>query len=209
MKLRFFRPPFPARLFYPDALFRIDTPEKVVYLTFDDGPTANSTERILEILSRYHIRALFFCTGRSAQENPGLLDQIRSSGHAIGNHGYLHLDGFKCSVKEYVRNAETSLLVTYTTLFRPPYGRMRLLQYRELKRRFKIYLWDLMVYDFDGEFGSGRSLKILKNLVRPGSVIVFHDHSTSTVHEFLEEFILFCFENDYRFGFLPVAANKN
>ncbi len=208
MKLRFFRPLFPARLLYPGALFRVNTSENVIYLTFDDGPAINSTARILKVLTKYNIRALFFCTGRSAQENPDLLDQIRSSGHIIGHHGYLHLDGLRCTVKKYVRNAETSLLVTSATLFRPPYGRMRLLQYREIKRKFKIFLWDLMVYDFDREFGSARSLKVLKERIRPGSVVVFHDNSRSTVHDFLEEFILFCFENNYRFELPPLSGKR-
>ena len=207
MKLRFFRPPFPARLLYPDALFRVKTTEKIICLTFDDGPAINSTTRILEILSKYNVRAAFFCTGRSAQENPLLVDQIRSSGHIIGNHGYLHLDGFRSTVKKYVRNAETSLLVTSATLFRPPYGRMRLLQYQLMKRKFKIFLWDLMAYDFDSEFGPERSLRVLKEKIRPGSVIVLHDHASSTVHEFLEEFILYCFENHYRFELPPSSGS--
>lgn len=199
MKIRFFRPFFPARILYPDALFRIRTTEKVVCLTFDDGPHPGSTGRILDTLARYGLKAAFFCTGRSAQEYPDLIKRIREEGHLVGNHGYLHLDGFRRTVRSYILNAETSLMVTSGTLFRPPYGRMRLLQYSGIKKKFRIIMWDLMAYDFDRDFGSERSLEMLKKNVRPGSIVTMHDQPQSTVHEFLERFILFCLRNDYRF----------
>lgn len=204
MKIRFFRPFFAARLFYPDALFRFRTTEKVICFTFDDGPHPESTGRILEILDRYSLKAVFFCSGRSAQEYPDLIRRIRTEGHLVGNHGYLHLDGFRRTVRSYILNAETSLMVTSGTLFRPPYGRMRLLQYNGLRKKFRIIMWDLMAYDFDREFGSERSLEMLKKKIRPGSIVTMHDHPDSTVHDFLERFIQFCLGDGYRIEISPL-----
>ena len=208
MKLRFFRPFFLARILYPGALFRVKTIENVLYLTFDDGPDPDSTGRIMDTLGKYGIKAIFFCTGKSAQLYPEMVSLIRSEGHIVGNHGYLHLDGFKRTVNSYLLNAEASLMVTSGTLFRPPYGRMRLLQYRKLRKKFRIIMWDLMAYDFDRSFGSRRSLEMMKKKVRPGSIIVMHDHPQSTVHDFLDEFIQFCIANNFSFNIPPLQGRK-
>ena len=194
MKVRLFRFPCLVRILYPYAIFRVKTSGREIFLTFDDGPAAGSTEKILDILLAFKVRAVFFCTGQAAQENPHLINRIRSSGHIVGNHGYLHLNGFRCTSEKYLKNAETSSPVTSGVIFRPPYGRMNLRQYRMIKRKFRIIFWDLMPYDFDASFGPAKSLNILKKKIRPGSVIVLHDNPGSTVHDFLSEFIQYCLE---------------
>ena len=76
--MRLFRPGFFAGWLYPEALFRIKTAEKILYLTFDDGPDPDSTPRLLDILEKYNIKALFFCDGRAAEKYPDLINLIRS-----------------------------------------------------------------------------------------------------------------------------------
>jgi peptidoglycan/xylan/chitin deacetylase (PgdA/CDA1 family) len=187
--MRLFRPwPFSAIL-YPSALFRIRTGERTACLTFDDGPDPSSTPALLGILDKYNVRAVFFCSGAAAAKHPELTAGIRSAGHLIGNHGYRHLDGWKTPAGIYINNVREADDLTSDKYFRPPFGRMTLRQYRELGRKYKIILWDVMVYDFDPAFGADRSLKLLKSKIRPGSVIVLHDSPGTSCISFLEEFL--------------------
>ena len=132
--MRFFRPCFVAGWIYPEALFRIKTTEKLLYLTFDDGPDPESTPVLLEILEKHNIKVIFFCNGRAAEKYPELIGQIKSQGHLIGNHGYNHLDGWRTSTEKYIADVENAAGFTSSDLFRPPYGRLSLGQYRKLKR---------------------------------------------------------------------------
>lgn len=201
--MRLFRPGFLAVKLFPEILFREKTTEKVIYLTFDDGPDVISTVPLLEILSKHKIKAIFFCTGKAASENPELVSRIKSEGHIVGNHGFNHLNGFLTSKRKYLTDIENAAEFTSGTLFRPPYGRLKINQYLSIKRSFKIIMWDIMPYDFDRDFGSERSLSVLKRKIRPGSIIVLHNNSESTLLEFIDIFIEFAFGKGYRFD-IPV-----
>jgi peptidoglycan/xylan/chitin deacetylase (PgdA/CDA1 family) len=205
--MRLFRARFIDSCFLSSACFRIKTTEKVLCLTFDDGPDGGSTLSLLNIIERYNIKAIFFCNGNSAKKYPELMERIKSGGHIIGNHGFNHLDGFKTSTERYFENASEADHLTSDKLFRPPYGRLRPAQYRKLTGTYKIIMWDLMPYDFDKGFGKEKSLSVLKKKIREGSIIVLHDREDSTAYEFLEEFILYCFSRGYRFE-LPACLNE-
>ncbi len=173
--MRFFRPWLIIRWLYPDALFRIRTNNRVYCLTFDDGPDPASTPGLLDLLDKYDVKALFFCTGRAAGNYPQLTDEIRRRGHSIGNHGYDHLDGWKTPSRIYFSDISRASGLTSTTFFRPPFGHLTLRQYQHLRKSFRIVLWDIMAYDFEEDFGPSRSIEILKRKLRPGSLIVLHD----------------------------------
>jgi peptidoglycan/xylan/chitin deacetylase (PgdA/CDA1 family) len=187
------------RCLYPEALFRIETSEKILCLTFDDGPDPESTAELLDILSGFKIKALFFCEGRRAEKYPLLVARIIEEGHLIGNHGYNHLNGWLCPVKKYCNDIYSASQFTSGTLFRPPYGRIRLKQYWQLRRQFRIVFWDVMSYDFDDDFGAARSLKILLKKIRPGSVIVLHDKPGSSSLKILSEFLSIIETRRYKF----------
>jgi len=197
--MRLFRPCFFAGCLYPGAIFRIKTNEKLLCLTFDDGPDRDSTPLILDILDRHNIRALFFCNGKAAEKFPDLVSMIVSKGHQIGNHGYNHLNGWVTSGKRYFADVSDAAPHTSSLLFRPPYGRLRYCQFKKIRKTYKIFFWDIMPYDFDKKFEDGKSLEILKKMIRPGSVIVLHDTSLSSAKNILEEFILFSGRKGYRF----------
>jgi peptidoglycan-N-acetylglucosamine deacetylase len=204
--MRLFKPCFIARWLYPDAIFRIKTTEKLLYLTFDDGPSPDSTPQLLDILDKHSVKALFFCNGKAAEKYPDLITLMISKGHVIGNHGYNHPDGWKTTWKKYAGDVKHAAHFISSFLFRPPYGRIRIKQYRKVSETYKIVLWDLMPYDFDTSFGSANSLRILKNKIRPGSIIVLHDTPDSCAHKLLDEYITFSISSGFRFG-LPLFAS--
>lgn len=175
--MRWYTIPKWLRIRYPDAIwdFFLDQ-EKTIYLTFDDGPNPETTPWILETLKEFDALATFFCLGIQASQHPDLINQISESGHTLGNHGMHHLDGFKTSLETYVNNTEQAGEIIPSSLFRPPYGRIRGKQYRELKSRgYVIVFWSLMAYDFDPRLSSTKRIKEVLNRTRPGTVLVLHD----------------------------------
>ena len=205
--MRLFRPGLLAGWLYPEVLFRIRTTEKVLYLTFDDGPDPVSTPHLLDILEAHNIKALFFCNGRAAEKFPNLIKQICNRGHLIGNHGYNHYDGWKTDSNKYINDIVRASDFTSDKIFRPPYGRLLAEQKRRLLKSYKLVYWDLMPYDFDKSFGSGKSLRILKNRIRPGSIIVLHDTSSSCANEIISEFVTFAIRAGYRFELIDVVPD--
>jgi peptidoglycan/xylan/chitin deacetylase (PgdA/CDA1 family) len=197
--MRLFRPCFVAACIYPEAIFRIKTDEKVLCLTFDDGPDPDSTPELIELLDKHNVKGLFFCNGRAAEKYPELVELLVSKGHKIGNHGCSHLDGWRTSTEKYSEDVSKADEFTGSRFFRPPYGRMKIGQYRKLKGKYKIVLWDIMPYDFDIKFGSRKSLQVLKKKIRPGSVIVLHDTPFSAAKIILGEFLTSAINAGYRF----------
>jgi len=204
----FFRPFHLLRLLYPEAIFRMDTDNKELCLTFDDGPHPDSTPQILDILEAHNLRAAFFCSGEAAEKYPWLIALIISKGHIIGNHGYRHLNGWITNTQVYIRNVSEGAKFTSPNLFRPPYGRIRPSQFRELVKNYRIVFWDLMPYDFDEKMSSNKVRDILKKKIRPGSVIVLHDKTSSSVLSFLAEFIKYTEDEGFRFVTPPFSGKE-
>jgi peptidoglycan-N-acetylglucosamine deacetylase len=198
--MRLFRPFYLLSWLFPEALFRIRTDSKVLYLSFDDGPDPESTPGILTILDEYNIKAVFFCNGLAAQKYPDLIETLRIKGHVVGNHGYSHYDGWKTATGIYCDDIKRASEFTSATLFRPPYGHLTLSQYATLRKTFKIVFWDIMPYDFDIKFGKERSLFILKRYIRNGSLIVLHDTGKSYSRVFLDDFLKSSLKKGYQFA---------
>jgi peptidoglycan-N-acetylglucosamine deacetylase len=198
--MRLFRPFSFTGWLYPGAVRRIRTSDRLLWLTFDDGPNPESTPQLLDILKRSNIKAVFFCNGAAAEKYPHILNAIIANGHVIGNHGYDHRDGWSVDLKEYITDVERASHFTSTILFRPPYGHMTLAQYRRLCQSYKVILWDIMPYDFDNSLQPEDSLRILFDKIRTGSVIVLHDTPASSVTLFLEVFISGSLERGFGFG---------
>lgn len=160
---------------YPEALWRIPSEEKVVYLTFDDGPVPIVTRTVLDILKEQNIVATFFCVGDNVSKYPEIYKQIIGEGHATGNHTHNHLNGLKNSNANYFSNIERAASLIHSALFRPPYGLLKKSQYRKLVTRYKIVLWDVISCDYDPELTPNQVYSNVMDFVRNGSIITFHD----------------------------------
>lgn len=177
---------------------------KVVYITFDDGPTPDVTEQILEVLDKYSVKASFFCCGQNADANPELLKKIADEGHTIGYHSYSHKDIMKTKPSEWLADVERKSALSDVKLFRPPYGRILFRHYRSLKSRYKFVFWDVMSYDYDVERSPETIMSLLEKSVREGSVVVFHDKGKCKENTLavLPQFIELMKSKGYSFGVL-------
>jgi len=174
----FVKTPWFLRKYYSGCVWNIGTDQKIIYLSFDDGPHAQATPFILEQLRKFNAKATFFCIGKNVQEEPRLYKSILEEGHRVGNHTYNHVNGWKSSDKEYFENIQLAAKYIDSDLFRPPYGRISRFQIRHLTRdpfRLKIIMWDVLSADFDKSIsGEDCALNVIRN-ARPGSIVIFHD----------------------------------
>ncbi|MBK8485252.1 MAG: polysaccharide deacetylase family protein [Saprospiraceae bacterium] len=169
-----FTPRFLQNMF-SDLIWRVDSQEADIYLTFDDGPIPVVTPWVLKQLEQYHAKASFFCVGQNIEKHPQIFKQIIESGHSIGSHTYNHLSGWKTDNLVYLNNVKKAAAISGSKLFRPPYGRLRPSQTRLLKHHYKIIMWDVLSGDFDPHISAEDCFQnVLKN-TKPGSIIVFHD----------------------------------
>jgi peptidoglycan-N-acetylglucosamine deacetylase len=174
--------PSVVKKMFPNYTWSIPTTEAVIYLTFDDGPTPEITEWTLQQLKKFNAKATFFCIGNNVEKYPDVFQSIINHGHTIGNHTHNHLKGWKILTKDYIENvsnadsAITNLLSSTTRLFRPPYGRIKPKQARQLKTLgYQIIMWDVLSFDWDKEVSNKKCLEnVIKNTEK-GSIIVFHD----------------------------------
>lgn len=169
------RPLKSLRAFYRGAVWRIRKEKKTIYITFDDGPTPEVTEKVLDILDKYKVKASFFCIGQNVLKYPEIYNDIISKGHTVGNHTHNHLKGFECNDEEYIANVKEASKYIDSKLFRPPYGRIKPKQLKALRKDFKVILWDLLTRDYNSKLSPKYILFNIKLLSREGSVIVFHD----------------------------------
>lgn len=192
MKAYFPRTPNLISRIYSKYIWRFSFDKKEVYLTFDDGPTPEITEFVLDELKKYNAKATFFCIGKNIKNHPTIFKRIIKEEHSVGNHTQNHLKGWKHTTKEYLDNISdcesvisrisSSLNTNYfeesrnSKLFRPPYGKIKKSQATKiLKKGYKIIMWHVLSADFDASITKEKCLKnVLKN-TKNGSIIVFHD----------------------------------
>ena len=184
----FTRPPSIIRKLFPGLVWTIPNEKNQVFLTFDDGPDPEVTPWILDTLGKYNAKATFFCLGKNVEKYPDLFERIKKEGHAVGNHSYSHLDGWKTRNKDYFEDVEKADKLIGRNLFRPPYGRIKPSQIRELKKKYKIVMWDVLSGDFDPGKKTNKRLENIIQVTKSGSIIVFHDNVTTT-HDFIMEAI--------------------
>lgn len=174
-------PPLVKSIF-PNYVWDIETKEKVLHLTFDDGPTPEITPWVLDTLKQHQAKATFFCIGNNIQKHPEIFKQIVDDGHLIGNHTFNHLKGWKTDLDTYIHNTletETEILKHTSPpskLFRPPYGRIKNKQAKKLMEMgYQIIMWSVISIDWDKSVSKETCLKNVTDHAKEGSIVVFHD----------------------------------
>lgn len=174
------RPPLLLRLLLPGVTFRVPQArgERNVYLTFDDGPIPEATPEVLQMLREQGVKATFFMVADNARRYPELVKQVMAEGHAIGSHTMHHLQGLHTSTAQYLTDAQEALKYLpeeSARLFRPPHGLMRPSQRRALLSQGRVVLYDVLTRDYARRVTASDITRTVERLVRPGSIIVFHD----------------------------------
>lgn len=122
---------------FPSFIWHIPTKDKVIYLTFDDGPMPGITEFVLDELLKFNAKATFFCVGENITKHPTIFQKLFYAEHAVGNHTYNHLKGWQVSNDEYFENiqkcestiiqhlvsplADSAFSIQYSVLFYPAF----------------------------------------------------------------------------------------
>lgn len=196
-------PPRLYRALFPGALWRLPQKDKkVVYLTFDDGPIPEVTPWVLSVLREKGVKATFFCVGDNVRKYPEVFQQVKAEGHAIGNHTFNHLQGWKVGFNAFIENTEKADRWLNTSLFRPPHGHLRWSQFFRLRRRYKMVMWDIVTRDYSKCQTPEGTLESVRKYVQNGSIIVFHDSikSEANLRYALPKAIDFLLSEGYTFS---------
>src|SRR5437867_819842 len=159
-----------------------------IAITFDDGPSATLTPKLLDILAAHHIKATFFVIGENVVEHPEIVARAAREGHEIGNHSWSHPNFGKMSdegVRGQVQRTDDAIkdaTGTRPILLRPPYGSITARQKRWIHDQFgyQIILWDVDPYDWKRPGPSVVRNRILKE-TQPGSIVLSHDIHPGTI----------------------------
>ncbi len=192
--------------------WRIPTEQKVIYLSFDDGPIPEVTPEVLSVLKSYAAKATFFCVGDNIQKHPSIFEQVLADGHRVGNHTFHHYNGWRTPTPTYlddVQQCQALLPPASDAIFRPPYGAIRWGQADYLRKRgYRIVMWSLLSGDFDVRLRPQDCLRASIAGTQRGTIVVFHDSLKAwprlsyVLPRYLEHF------QDQGFGFdvLPTYA---
>ncbi|MFM2227772.1 MAG: hypothetical protein RL664_1115 [Bacteroidota bacterium] len=173
MSRYFVRTPRIIQRLFPKVTWRKENSESV-YLTFDDGPNAEVTPVLLQLLREHNVRATFFLLGKNAEKYPELVKLIQEGNHTIGFHCNEHLNSRKLNRVSLLKNSKLPKFFPATVLFRPPYGKLKFWQYNFLKNKFQLIGWTVMPGDFDQKISFQKQLDHLTKAT-PGDIVVLHE----------------------------------
>ena len=169
-----YRIPFFLQKLFPAYTWKVNTDDKQLFLTFDDGPHPQITPWVLRMLAEFNAKATFFCVADNVKKYPEVYKQIILAGHSVGNHTYHHLNGWKHNKSDYLADVKLAEEFIDSRLFRPPYGKITRKQAKELFPHYQIVMWDRLSVDYKKDLNIEESLRQMKR-VNKGSILVFHD----------------------------------
>ena len=154
---------------------------RVLYLTFDDGPSPRWTPQVLELLRRYRAQATFFVVGSLVDAYPALVRRLVREGHALGNHTYGHIRLTRMSEREFAAELERAdaairrVTGTSSLWLRPPYGAIDAsTRVRAARRGYRLVMWDVDPQDWRQPSAESIAAHVLGN-ARPGAIVLLHD----------------------------------
>ena len=205
-KSYFVKTPSWLKAIYYKRQWHVNTKEKIIYLTFDDGPHPVATPFVLDELKKYNAKANFFCIGKNVAEQPEIYQRILNEGHRTGNHTQNHLNGWKTADAIYLKNIAEAAMYIDSELFRPPYGRIKASQAKKMDTVItvkdpKIIMWSVLSGDFDTGISGKKCRQNVVANTKAGSIVVFHDSEKafSRLEYALPEVLKFFTEKGYKF----------
>jgi peptidoglycan/xylan/chitin deacetylase (PgdA/CDA1 family) len=217
MKPYFVKTPSLISFLFRNQIWSFPSKNKDLYLTFDDGPTPEITDYVLDLLTQFNAKATFFCIGKNIENHPTIFNRIMEQGHAVGNHTYEHLKGWKTLDKKYLASiSRTENIINKlkktspdypinclnSKLFRPPYGKVKKSQIKSLvKSNYKLIMWTVLSADFDPAIDADQCFNNVVRNARNGSIIIFHDSikSFKTLKHALPKVLKYYTERGYNF----------
>lgn len=185
MRPYFIKTPRIVKWLFSSYVWDLPASGRTVYLTFDDGPHPTITPWVLDELKKYEARATFFCLGKNVAAHPRIYQRIQEEGHAVGNHTFHHLNGWKTGDEIYTEDTVKAARFIESSLFRPPYGKIRRRQGSSIKKALgggSIIMWDVLSADFDRSISAEQCLQNVVRHTRSGSIVVFHDSEKAFPH---------------------------
>ena len=166
----------------------VHTDGPYIAMTFDDGPSATLTPKLLDLLATRHIKVTFFVIGENVAEHPEIVARAAREGHEIGNHSWSHPNFGKMSddnVRSQLRRTDDAIrsaMGNRPTLMRPPYGSITAREKHWIHDEFgyRIILWDVDPYDWKRPGPAVVRNRILKE-TQPGSIVLSHDIHPGTI----------------------------
>jgi peptidoglycan/xylan/chitin deacetylase (PgdA/CDA1 family) len=174
--------PMAKFFWYENVVHRVPTTEKVVAITYDDGPHPVFTPQILDILDKYHVKATFFMIGSQMERYPGIVKEVLKRGHVIANHTYTHPRNIEAdTAPQIIRELELCEQVIErmtgrrACLFRPPRGLVDSTVFTIAQEEgYQTILWTVCADHHDAPTPELMAKRVSK-LIKPGGIILAHD----------------------------------
>jgi peptidoglycan/xylan/chitin deacetylase (PgdA/CDA1 family) len=196
---------------FPRFVWKKPTEDKIIYLTFDDGPIPEVTDFVLNQLAMYQAKATFFCVGENIAKYPTIFARILADGHRVGNHTHTHLNGWQQKDELYL--SDIAICQTeidkqckqgedkQKKIFRPPYGKISIAQADTLLENYEIIMWTVLSGDFDTTLNPVDCLEKTIYCTEKGAIIVFHDSvkAANTLQYVLPKYLDFFANKGFRF----------
>lgn len=170
----------PANIYKKRFFNKEKTKKKVIYLTFDDGPSIYTSE-LLDLLNRYKIKATFFCVANFTQEHKDIIERFKTEGHVIALHSLKHKNSMLQGFFETKTDLEKSLKImnelgVKIKYYRPPWGDCNIYLHKKLElENIKFILWNVMAEDWEAHTTENIIANKLLNRVKAGDIICLHD----------------------------------
>ncbi|MFN4083918.1 MAG: polysaccharide deacetylase family protein [Bacteroidia bacterium] len=198
-----YRLPLFVKYLIPHCTWKVNTSDKVLYLTFDDGPHPEITNYVLNLLEKYNAKATFFCVGENVKKYPDVYERILNKGHTTGNHTFHHVNFLKTNRKNYLHEIELASQYIKSDLFRPPYGKILPKTAKIISKNYKIMMWSLLTRDYDKDLDLNAALNQIYK-AKNGDILVFHDSEKAfkNLQLLLPKTLDFYYQKGYSFNAL-------